>query len=104
MDDKGHNQASTAGRIPPGINLHLAPANGMAANDQHLKRSGPLPPTGTVVCLSAKALQERLEEEINRAGRHGTPLSCLVVVIDNIEEFSREQGGDLPEQVFAYLA
>jgi diguanylate cyclase (GGDEF)-like protein len=59
---------------------------------------------GQTGCLHAVAISERLEEEINRAGRHGTPLSCLLVVIDNIEEFSREQGGDLPEQVFAYLA
>ena len=59
---------------------------------------------GQTGCLPAAALSERLEEEINRAGRHGTTLSCLLVVIDNIEEFSREQGGDLPEQVFAYLA
>jgi diguanylate cyclase (GGDEF)-like protein len=59
---------------------------------------------GQTGCLTADALSERLEEEINRAGRHGTPLSCLLVVIDNIEEFSHEQGGDLPEQVFAYLA
>ena len=59
---------------------------------------------GQTGCLPADALSERLEEEINRAGRYGTPLSCLLVVIDNIEAFSHEQGGDLPEQVFAYLA
>src|SRR5271163_4771118 len=81
---------------------YTRPPTGMAAN--HLNpHSGPLTP-GQAGCLSAQALSERLAEEINRAGRHGTPLSCLLVVIDNIEEFSHEQGSDLPEQVFAYLA
>jgi two-component system, cell cycle response regulator len=86
-----------------GINLPPGPANGMAANDQHLKRSGPLPPAGAVVCLSAKALQERLEEEINRAGRHGTPLSCLVVVIENLDELSKTHGSELSEQTLVYV-
>jgi diguanylate cyclase (GGDEF)-like protein len=74
----------------------------MAANDPH-PRSHPLPP-GQIVCLSARALAERLDEEINRAARHDTPLSCLLVVIDNLQELSREHGSDLPETVFTYLA
>src|SRR5271154_3779831 len=74
----------------------------MAANHHH-PHARPMT-QGQTGCLTADALSERLEEEINRAGRHGTPLSCLLVVIDNIEEFSHEQGGALPEQVFAYLA
>jgi two-component system, cell cycle response regulator len=74
----------------------------MAASDSH-PRSHPHPP-GRVPCLSAQALTERVEEEINRAGRHGTPLSCLLVVIDNLKELSREHGGELSEQAFAYIA
>jgi diguanylate cyclase (GGDEF)-like protein len=54
--------------------------------------------------MSAEALMERLDEEISRSTRHDTPLSCLVVVIDNLRELSRQHGGDLPEQVFAYFA
>lgn len=81
---------------------YTRPPNGMAAND-HDPHSSP-PSAGQIGCLSAQALGERLEEEINRAGRHDSPLSCLLVVIDNIAEFSGEQGSDLPEQVFAYLA
>jgi diguanylate cyclase (GGDEF)-like protein len=54
--------------------------------------------------MSADALMERLDEEISRSSRHDTPLSCLVVVIDNLRELSRQHGSDLPEQVFAYLA
>jgi diguanylate cyclase (GGDEF)-like protein len=81
---------------------YTRPPNGMAANDPP-SHSRPLSP-GHVGCLSAEALGERMDEEINRAGRHDSPLSCLLVVIDNIAEFSGEQGSDLPEQVFAYLA
>jgi two-component system, chemotaxis family, sensor kinase Cph1 len=73
----------------------------MAASDLH-PHSHPLPP-GQLACLSATALEERLEEEINRAGRHGTPLSCLLVVIDNLDELSREHGNELPEQTLAYV-
>ncbi len=65
-------------------------------------RTGPLPP-GSVVCLSAEALKERLDEEINRAGRHGTPLSCLIVVIENLGELAKEHGSELSEQTLVYV-
>ncbi len=81
---------------------YTRPPKGMAASETDL-RSNPLPP-GQGGCLSAQALAERLEEEINRAGRHHTALSCLLVVIDNLEELSREHGSDLPDRVFPYLA
>jgi diguanylate cyclase (GGDEF)-like protein len=45
-----------------------------------------------------------LVEEINRAGRHGTPLSCLLVTIGNLEELAREHGEELSEQTLAYVA
>jgi diguanylate cyclase (GGDEF)-like protein len=73
----------------------------MAASDIN-PHSSPVPP-GPFTCLSARALGDRLEEEINRAGRHGTPLSCLLVVIDNLDELSREHGGELSEQTLAYV-
>jgi len=83
------------------ICTYTRPPNGMAASDPHtrshrLRRE-------QVACLSATALAERLEEEINRSGRYGTPLSCLLVVIDNLDELSREHGSELPEQTFAYV-
>ena len=34
-------------------------------------------------------LDERLLEEIGRAERHGTQLSCLLVVVDNLERDGR---------------
>ncbi len=74
----------------------------MAASDPH-PRSNPHT-SGQLVCLSAGALTVRIAEEINRAGRHGTPLSCLLVVIDNLSELAREHGAELTEQTFAYVA
>jgi diguanylate cyclase (GGDEF)-like protein len=62
------------------------------------------PPPGGLEPLSAAALHARLDEEIGRAERHGTGLSCLMVVIDNLEELTREHGGDLPEQTISYVA
>jgi len=53
-------------------------------------------------CLSASALSERLAEEINRAGRHGTPLSCLLVSIENLPELAALHGRDLSEQALDY--
>jgi diguanylate cyclase (GGDEF)-like protein len=77
-------------------------AKGMAASDQN-PSSAPSA-SGRQLCLPADALLERLAEEINRAGRHGTPLSCLIVTIGNLDELSREHGSELSEQTFAYVA
>ena len=60
-------------------------------------------PPPAAACLSAPALMERLEEEISRAARHGTPLSCLLVTIGNLEELSREHGSELSERTLAYV-
>jgi diguanylate cyclase (GGDEF)-like protein len=57
---------------------------------------------GQIDCLSAPALEDRLEEEINRAGRHGTPLSCLLVAIEDLAELASQHGRELPEQTLAY--
>jgi diguanylate cyclase (GGDEF)-like protein len=73
----------------------------MAASDPH-PRFDPLA-SERLACLSAPELEERLEEEIARAERHGTALSCLLVAIDNLEELSREHGSELPEQTLAYV-
>jgi diguanylate cyclase (GGDEF)-like protein len=73
----------------------------MAASESNL-RPDPPPAEGSVY-LSAGALAERMEEEIGRAERYGSQLSCLLVVIDNLEELAREHGSDLPEQMLAYV-
>ena len=74
----------------------------MAASDHDT--SFDRPAAGTIACLSPAALRERLGEEINRAGRHGTPLSCLLVTIGNLDELTREHGAELSEQTLAYVA
>jgi diguanylate cyclase (GGDEF)-like protein len=74
----------------------------MAASDPH-PSSAPLSCERSVG-LSASALRERLEEEIDRAGRHGTQLSCLLVVIDDLEEVSPEQSDELLGQTLDYIA
>jgi diguanylate cyclase (GGDEF)-like protein len=74
----------------------------MAASDPH-PHSSRLPP-GAADCFTPAALRERLEEEISRAERHGTQLSCLLVVIENLEEMAREHGSELREQTLDYIA
>jgi diguanylate cyclase (GGDEF)-like protein len=74
----------------------------MAASDRNPTTDRP--GTGQPACLPAPALRERLAEEVNRAGRHRTPLSCLLVTIGNLEQLAREHGAELPEQTLAYVA
>jgi hypothetical protein len=74
----------------------------MAASDPN-PRSERLPPGGEG-CLTPAALDKRLEEEISRAERHGTGLSCLLVAIENLDELAREHGGALREQTLEYVA
>jgi diguanylate cyclase (GGDEF)-like protein len=79
----------------------------MAANDTHRRTDSASPEVrqdvgNRIDCLSAAALADRLEEEINRAGRHGTPLSCLLVAIEDLAELSARHGHELPEQALAY--
>jgi diguanylate cyclase (GGDEF)-like protein len=54
-------------------------------------------------CLSLPALHERLDEEIDRARRHETQLSCLLLRIDRLEEIQSEHGSELPAQTLAYV-
>jgi GGDEF domain-containing protein len=74
----------------------------MAAREQP-QSATPAAPGGRPA-LSPAALYERLDEEISRAERYGTKLSCLLVVVDNIEEMAREHGSELSEQALGYVA
>jgi diguanylate cyclase (GGDEF)-like protein len=74
----------------------------MAASDS--TQSFPPAPAGTFEWPRAVELDERLSEEIGRAERYGTALSCLLVVVDNLEEMAGEHGGELREQTMAYIA
>jgi diguanylate cyclase (GGDEF)-like protein len=52
----------------------------------------------TLRCLSAQELQERIEEEVGRAGRHHTPLCLLLLRLDDFEQLAHEHGGDLAQR------
>jgi diguanylate cyclase (GGDEF)-like protein len=73
----------------------------MAARDPHTPP--PVPPELTG-CLSEAEVHQRLDEEINRAGRHGTALSCLLVGIANLQEIEQTHGQELSDQALAYVA
>jgi diguanylate cyclase (GGDEF)-like protein len=53
--------------------------------------------------LPADMLVERLEEEIARAERHRTTLSCLLVGIEDLDAIGQAHGKDLSEQALAYV-
>jgi diguanylate cyclase (GGDEF)-like protein len=48
-------------------------------------------------------LAAHLDEEVNRAGRHHTALSCLLVSLDDVEQLVHTHGEHLPVQALAYL-
>jgi diguanylate cyclase (GGDEF)-like protein len=78
----------------------------MAADDPTSSFENP-PSTGAVGAFEwpgPAELEERLQEEIGRAERHGTQLACLLVVVDNLDEMAGEHGGELREQTMAYIA
>ena len=74
----------------------------MAANDNQPRSV--TPPPGGSDWLHAAALDERLGEEIKRAERQSTELSCLLVAIDNLDELASEHGEELREQTLGYVA
>ena len=52
--------------------------------------------------LGAPALAERVREEVNRAGRHGTALSCLLIDVEDLREIERLHGAELAQRTLAY--
>jgi diguanylate cyclase (GGDEF)-like protein len=71
-------------------------------DDEHGAAEGPsedLP-----VLVSGPAVLARLREEINRAARTQTELSCLLVTVANLRELAREHGEELAEQTLTYVA
>ncbi len=74
----------------------------MAASDS--TSSFTAAPDGAFDWPGASELNARLGEEIGRAERHGTNLSCLLVVVDNLDEMAGDHGSELREQTLAYIA
>lgn len=58
---------------------------------------------GSSEYLTHDALRERLDEEANRAARHGTALSCLLLDIEDLPALRRAHGEDLAERLLAYV-
>jgi diguanylate cyclase (GGDEF)-like protein len=52
---------------------------------------------------SVLVVRERLAEEIDRAGRDGTALSCLVLEIEDLEELRSRYGSPLADQALDYV-
>ncbi len=54
--------------------------------------------------LNRRALEERLYLEMERAGRHGHPLSCLILDIDGFKEINDRYGHRVGDDVIRQLA
>lgn len=61
-----------------------------------------VPAGGAIEYLGAPALAERVREEVNRAGRHGTALSCLLIDVEDLREIERLHGAELAQRTLAY--
>lgn len=61
------------------------------------------PLRGSLEYLSHDALRERLDEEANRAARHGTALTCLLLDLEDLPALRRAHGEELVERVLAYV-
>jgi GGDEF domain-containing protein len=73
----------------------------MAANDSN--NSTP-PQRSARDCLSPAELAVRLDEEVSRAGRHRTALSCLLVSLLDVERLASTHGEELPAQALEYIS
>jgi diguanylate cyclase (GGDEF)-like protein len=61
------------------------------------------PRRGSIEALSGDALSERLEEEVNRAARHGTALSCLLLDLEDLPALALVHGEEFLERALAYV-
>lgn len=104
-----HNSSSRtpgAKKIAIGEDRGFAPAlglKGMAATDNDHLAHRPRTPRTARESLPAEELQERLEEEVARSERQRTPLSCLLVSVDDVERLAGAYGQELPARALAYL-
>jgi len=73
----------------------------MAASDPHQHSHSASADEEDAVLPSG--LRERLHEEIARAERHGTGVSCLVVRFENLARLAREHGAELEAQTLTYV-
>jgi diguanylate cyclase (GGDEF)-like protein len=53
-------------------------------------------------CLGAQELHERLEEEVSRAVRHGTPLCCLLLRLRDFDQIAQRHGQELADHALLH--
>jgi diguanylate cyclase (GGDEF)-like protein len=58
--------------------------------------------TASLRCLDTEQLQDRVEEEVSRASRHGTPLSCLLLRLENFQQIAEAHGTGLAERALLH--
>ena len=54
-------------------------------------------------CLNESAVAARLDEEIARAGRHGSALSCLLLALDDLDAIALRYGTAMSEQALGHV-
>lgn len=65
----------------------------MAATDRIARR---------MRCLDAQELAERIDEEVGRAIRHSTPLCCLIVRLEKLQQIAQQHGAELSERALSH--
>lgn len=75
-----------------------------AREDTPLSKAAPdaSPRSASEEWLSPPALKARIDEEVGRAARHGTALSCLLVDIEDLDEIALAHGVELSERTLDY--
>lgn len=74
-----------------------------ASESQHPNTPTRAPHARPADCLTAIELVARLDEEVNRAERHHTALSCLLVSLDDVDQLVHIHGDELPAKALAYF-
>jgi diguanylate cyclase (GGDEF)-like protein len=94
-------ESSTAapGMVPDAETLASVTGAAVAALEGRLESSAD-PHTG---CLNEAAMAARLDEEINRARRQGTPLSCLLLALDDLEAITLRHGAAMSAHTLGHL-
>lgn len=59
-------------------------------------------PSGKLRCLGPTELIERIDEEVGRAIRHRTPLCCLIVRLEKLQQIAQQHGAELSERALSH--